>query len=212
MKHKLTTIIMALAAIGVALATHANAANITFNFLENGTNIDLGPSSTFTESGISLTASGFLTAGGATDLFAKNGGPVDMGLGTNIDSAHEINNSNFIQLTLPTMPPSTFNMVVAASVQSGSTAKVFFTTTPGTLAGATLLGTITTNFGSVSVPAGDQSGFIDITEGLAGSGNVLVASAQVTVVPEPSSVAFLALGAGALVTLRRRFSGALLPR
>ena len=135
-----------------------------------------------------------------------------MGLGTNIDSAHEINNSNFIQLTLPTMPPSTFNMVVAASVQSGSTAKVFFTTTPGTLAGATLLGTITTNFGSVSVPAGDQSGFIDITEGLAGSGNVLVASAQVTVVPEPSSVAFLALGAGALVTLRRRFSGALLPR
>jgi len=212
MKHKLITIIMALAAIGVALATQANAANITFNFLENGTNIDLGPSSTFTESGISLTASGFLTAGGATDLFAKNGGPVDMGLGTNIDSAHEINNSNFIQLTLPTMPPSTFNMVVAASVQSGSTAKVFFTTTPGTLAGATLLGTITTNFGSVSVPAGDQSGFIDITEGLAGSGNVLVASAQVTVVPEPSSLAFLALGAGSLLTLRRRFSGALLPK
>src|ERR1700726_1139471 len=126
MKHKLITIIMALAAIGVALATQANAANITFNFLENGTNIDLGPSSTFTESGISLTASGFLTAGGATDLFAKNGGPVDIGLGINNESAHEINNSTFIQLTLPTVPPSTFNMVVAASVQSGSNAKVYF--------------------------------------------------------------------------------------
>jgi len=213
MKHKLITIIMALAAIGVALATQANAANITFNFLENGTNIDLGPSSTFTESGISLTASGFLTAGGATDLFAKNGGPVDMGLGTNIDSAHEINNSNFIQLTLPTMPPSTFNMVVAASVQSGSNAKVYFTTTPGTLAGATLLGTITTNFGSVSIPAGDQTGFIDMTEGLAGStADVLLNSVTVTVVPESGTVAFLALGAGMLLTLRRRFSGALLPR
>ena len=213
MKHKLITIIMALAAIGVALATQANAANITFNFLENGTNIDLGPSSTFTESGISLTASGFLTAGGATDLFAKNGGPVDIGLGINNESAHEINNSTFIQLTLPTVPPSTFNMVVAASVQSGSNAKVYFTTTPGTLAGATLLGTITTNFGSVSIPAGDQTGFIDMTEGLAGStADVLLNSVTVTVVPESGTVAFLALGAGMLLTLRRRFSGALLPR
>ena len=110
MKHKLTTIIMALA--GIALAGQANAVN--FNFQENGSNLDLGTTSTFTESGLSLTASGFLTAGGTTHLFSKNLGGTETGLGTTTDPTgqHEIVTTNFVQLTLPTTPPSNFSLVL----------------------------------------------------------------------------------------------------
>ena len=59
MKHKFRTIIMALAVIGAGLATQAKAVNLTFQ--ENGGSMDLGPTSTFTNIGFSLTASGFIT-------------------------------------------------------------------------------------------------------------------------------------------------------
>ncbi len=193
---------MVLVGIGVVLAAQANA--VTFNFLENGSNLDLGPTSTFTESGISLTASGFLTAGGATDLYAKNLGSSETGLGLNIDPSgeHEITVTDFVQLTLPTNPPSTFGMLIAASVQPGESALVYFTTTPGSLTGATLLGTITTEGGSITVPPGDQVGFIDIT---AGAGNVLLSSVTVSsIVPDSGwTVALLAVALVGIEGLRR---------
>jgi hypothetical protein len=199
---------MALAAIGIELATQANAATITYSFQENGSNLNLGPTSTFTEGGFSLTASGFLTSGATTNLYAKSMGGDEIGLGTTSDSSgqHEIVTTNFIQLTLPTTPLSTFNMVFLASVQNSEQAKVFFTHTAGTLTGATLIGTINNADGSIPVPAADQGGFIDIT---AGAANVLLHGAQITTagtapVPEPSSLAFLALGAGGILILRRR--------
>ena len=46
MKHKFTTMIMVLVGM-VALAMQANAT--IFTFQENGSNLDLGPTSTFTE-------------------------------------------------------------------------------------------------------------------------------------------------------------------
>ena len=200
MKHKFTTMIMALAAMG-ALATQANA--VTFDFQSNGSNIDLGPTSTFTVGGFSLTASGFLTSGGTTDLYAKftSGNPSETGLGTAIDSEHEINTTDFIQLTLPTTPPSNFQMVLLASVQVGEQAKVYFTTTPGTLTGATLIGTITNADGSVNIPAGDQTGFIDIT---AGAANILLESATIAGVPDGgSAVALLGIALAGIEGVRR---------
>src|SRR6266550_4670514 len=189
MKHKLTTIIMALA--GIALAGQANAVN--FNFQENGSNLDLGTTSTFTESGLSLTASGFLTAGGTTHLFSKNLGGTETGLGTTTDPTgqHEIVSTNFVQLTLPTTPPSNFSLVL-------------LTSTPGTLAGATLIGTVTDADGKISIPAGDQTGFIDIT---AGAANILLESATfTTTVPDGgSTVALLGVALTAVEGARRLF-------
>jgi VPDSG-CTERM motif len=178
--------------IGVMFTTNAYA--VTFSFQENGSNLDLGPTSTFTEGGFSLTASGFLTSGGPTDLFAKNaadvGGSSEVGLGTTSDPTgdHEITTANFIQLTLPTTPPSHFQLVLLASVQGGEQAQVYFTTTSGTLTGATLIGTVTNADGSVTVPVGDQTGFIDIT---AGSKNVLLSAAVVNGVPDGGSTVSL---------------------
>ena len=204
MKYKFTTMIMALAAMG-ALATQANA--VTFDFQSNGQNVNLGPTSTFTVGGISLTASGFLTSGGPTDLYAKftPGDPTETGLGTNIDPSgqHEIITTDFVQLTLPTTPPTNFSMVLLASVQSGEQAKVYFTTTPGTLAGATLIGTLTGTNGSVTVPPGDQTGFIDIT---AGAANILLESATVSSVPDSgSAVALLGIALAGIEGVRRAF-------
>jgi len=198
---------MALAGTVVALATQANATTITYNFQENGSNLILGPTSTFTEGGFSLTASGFLTSspGATTDLYAKSLGGDEIGLGTNSDPSgqHEIVTTNFIQLTLPTTPPSNFQLVLLASVQTGEQAKVFFTTTAGTLTGATLIGTITSADGSVSIPPGDQTGFIDIT---AGNANVLLAGAQISTPTVPdggSAVALLGIALAAIEGLRR---------
>ena len=204
MKHRFTTIIMALAGLGVALATHANAVTLTYNFLENGSNAGLGATSIFTEGGFSLTANGFLTAGGPTGLYAKSLGVGETGLGTTSDPSgdHEIVTTNFVQLTLPTSPPSTFGMVLLASVQQGEQAKVYFTTTPGTLIGATLIGTVTNSDGSITVPAGDQTGFIDITAGVA---NVLLEGATITTsVPDGgSTIALLGVALGGIEGVSR---------
>ena len=204
MKHRFTTIIMALAGLGVALATHANAVTLTYNFLENGSNAGLGATSIFTEGGFSLTANGFLTAGGPTGLYAKSLGVGETGLGTTSDPSgdHEIVTTNFVQLTLPTSPPSTFGMVLLASVQEGEQAKVYFTTTPGTLTGATLIGTVTNSDGSITVPAGDQTGFIDIT---AGAANVLLEGATITTsAPDGgSTIALLGVALGGIEGVRR---------
>ena len=198
MKHKFTTMIMALAAMG-ALATQANA--ITFDFQSNGSNVPLGTTSTFTVGGFSLTASGFLTAGGTTNLFAKDLGGTETGLGTTSDPSgqHEIVTTNFVQLTLPTAPPSNFSMVLLTSVQTGESAQVFFTTTPGTLAGATLIGTLTAN-GSVTIPAIYQTGFIDIT---AGAANILLESATVSTPDSGSAVALLGIALAGIEGVRR---------
>lgn len=204
MKHKF--IITALVAMGAAFATQANA-DINFTFQENGSNVNLGPTSTFTESGFSLTASGFLTAGGTTDLFAKftSGDPSETGLGTFIDSLdHEILTTNFIQLTLPTTPPSNFTMILLGSVQAGESAQVYFTTTAGSLTGATLLGTLNAD-GSFAIPMANQVGFIDIT---AGSGNVLLAGATIVpTVPDGGTTAILlGVALSGLALIRRKLA------
>src|SRR6202011_3901966 len=175
-------------ALSIMLAAQSSAVTITF--LENGSNLDVGPTSIFTEGGFSLTASGFLTAGGTTHLYAKNlgsvGGSSEMGLGTTSDplGQHEITTGNFIQLALPTTPPSTFQLVLLTSVQSGESAMVFFTHTPGTLAGATFIGTVSNADGFINIPVGDQTGFLDIT---AGSKNVLLHGVVISAVPDSGS-------------------------
>ena len=196
--------LMALTAMGLALATQANA-TITFNFLENGNNKHLLSTTNFTESGVTLTASGFRTNGAAADLYSKytSGDPGETGLGMNTDlgNDHEIDVQHFIQLTLPTTPVYSLTSIMLGSVQNGESAKIYWTTTSGTLTGATLLDTIMNADGSFVIPfAYSASGYLDIT---AGAANVLLESAtfdvtptQYSGVPEPSTYV-----AGALMLL-----------
>jgi hypothetical protein len=189
---------MALVGMGIALATQANA--VTFTFQENGTG-DLGSNtSTFIESGISLTASAFLNNGNPTNLYVKNGPEADeFGLGTAADPTgnHEIFSGDFVQLTVPTSgsPSTTFDLIISGSTTLGESLDAFFTTTPGSISGATPIGSITTDGGSLVVPAFAQGpGFIDITASGPTNANVLLASVSVTPVPETGSVVLLAIG------------------
>jgi VPDSG-CTERM motif len=197
--------ILAVSAMSILFAVQSNA--VTINFLENGSNVPLGTTSVFTDGGFSITASGFLTAGGTTGLYAKNegniGGSNEMGLGTTSDPTgdYEITTSNFIQLRLPTTPPSNFQLVLLTSVQSGESAKIYFTHTPGTLVGATLIQTVTNADGSVTIPGMDQSGYIDITAGLK---NVLLNGIVIQAVPDGgSTVALFGFALAGIAFIRR---------
>jgi hypothetical protein len=182
---KNTKILLALGCLGVGLAIPARA--ITFTFQENGSNLILGNSSTFTESGISITASGFDTSvnpPGASALFAKftSGDPAETGLGMVTDTFggtdHEIDHVHFIQLDLSNLKGTTSALLYISSIQSGESGQVYYTKTAGSLAGATqILPTLLAN-GSVDITAAVNAGyFIDVT---AGSGNVLLMTLSAT--------------------------------
>ena len=197
--------ILAISAMSIMLAVQSDA--VTINFLENGSNVGLGTTSVFTDGGFSITASGFLTAGGTTGLYAKNlgniGGSNEMGLGTTSDPTgdHEITTGNFIQLSLPTTPASVFRLVLLTSVQPGESAKIYFTNTPGTLFGAQPIGTVTNSDGSITIPGNPQSGYIDITAGLK---NVLLNGIVIDAVPDGGwTVALFGFALAGIAFIRR---------
>lgn len=162
---KINKVLLSLTALGMALAAQANT--ITFTFLENG-NGDLGPSSTFTEGGITLTA----TASPGEHLYAKNGGGDENGLGLAALDDHEIDADHFIQLTVPTVPGSSLKLLFLGSVQPGELANLYFSTTLGVLGSPILGGTVTSDgFFDISSLG---PGYIGITGGGIAGGNVLL--------------------------------------
>ena len=155
----------ALVIVGFGVA--AQATPITFNFFENGLGT-LGTSSTFTESGVSVTAYGFTSGGVATALYAKNGGVGEMGLGIASDSDHEINSSTFVQLNLTTLSGSSLSSLFFGSVQSGETALIYFSNTLGLLGAP--IGSVTSDStfdvtsylnGYVGVTTSGVQGYVD---------------------------------------------------
>ena len=184
---------MSLACMGLAVAAQANT--ITWNFQENGTGNLGSTTSTFTESGYSLTATGY----GGGNLWVKNSGGDENGLGLQNTQDHEITGNTMIQLTLPTAPPSNLQLVIIGSVQSGEKASVYWSPTAGSLLGSTLIGSLTGVDGSVNV-AGYNTGFISIVGGGSGGANVLLDSVS-AIVNVPDGGTTVALLGGALTAL-----------
>lgn len=167
MKNKILT---TLAVIGFAVA--AQAVPVTFNFLENGSNLALGNTSTFTEGGVSITA----YASGRDILYAKNlGVGVETGLGLTSDPSgqNEITPGHFIQLGLPTTPITALSLLFVQSVTGGETALIYHSATLGVL--GTLIGTLTGSGQSIDVSA-FTTGYIGVTAGTGGGQNVLIES------------------------------------
>lgn len=189
-------IILLFAAVG-AFALTANALPVTIHFQESG---DVGPTATFDQDGFDLTLSAFLTAGGTTHLYVVDAA------GTTADPSgqNKIATNAFVQLTVPTSPASNLDFVSIGDIGTGESALVYFTHTAGTLAGATLLGTLTAD-GSVAIGSLYQKGFIDIT---AGAGNVLLTGAQISEVRKVPDAGFtaslLGMGLVGLAALRRK--------
>src|SRR6185437_12639236 len=126
----------------------AQAATVIWDFMPATSGV-LGTTATYGSSPVlsppeNIVASGFGPSG-PVNLFGKNDGPGEGGLGRNNDSSgeHEITPGSFIQLSLSqlTLPPLTSTHVSfeASSTQNIEGWRVYGTNTAGTLSGATLL-------------------------------------------------------------------------
>jgi hypothetical protein len=195
MKIKNLLAITALVGLGVS----AQATTITF--LENGQNLALGPSSTFTEGSASLTAYG--NPQGA-NLYAKNLGSGEQGLGltSDLSGQHEISGGNFIQLLSGT-GAGQFDVqsLLMNSTTGGEVANFYYSAVLGTL--GTLIGSVNSNT-SFAILSQYQNGYIGIA---AGSGNVLLSTAtgvENTVPDGGSTVALLGLALTGVGLIRRK--------
>ena len=193
---KIQHILTAAALLGIGLS--AQAVTLNYTFQENGTGT-LGASSTFTEGGYSIVATGV-----GDTLYGKNLGAGETGLGVTSDFDHEINANGWVQLDVSQLIGSSLATIFLSSIQAPDTAKVYFSDTAGTL--GTLISTLTTD-GSLDITSYLSHRYIDVT---AGAGNVLVAGLTATIpnrVPDGgTTVAMLGGALTALGLIRRKLS------
>ena len=172
---------------------------------------DLGTSHTYTLGSTSVTAYGFngTTIGSATDLYGKNGGGTENGLGiANTGSEHEITSSTFISLDVSQIS-GPFSLAIG-STQGVEGFTLCFETSKGVTGGGSC-----TSYNSplgdpdvvsgLTLPGGDK--FITIRgDGHPEGGNVLLDSITYTTAPtpEPSSLALLGTGILAAAGVVRR--------
>ena len=123
------------------------ATSYVFNFSPSGPGHNVGPTENYSAGGATLAASGWLVAGGATDLYQKYtaGQSYETGLGVAADPDHEIPPPYFVQLDVSDLIAKGFDWIsfTLGSLQTGEQANVYGITTSGTLSGATLLTTLT---------------------------------------------------------------------
>ncbi len=194
---KLKLFLTALAVVGFSAAVQANT--VTWNFLENGLG-NLGNSSTFTESGIALTAYGYTTANSPTALYAKNESPGESGLGIASDAEFEINTTTYVQLLLTTTPAANLTSLFFGSVQQGETANIYYSAVLGSI--GLLVGSVTSDTTFDLTPY--LTGYIGVTaSGVQGynNPNVLIASVTGTYNNTPDGGTTAMFLGGALVGL-----------
>jgi hypothetical protein len=204
MKNKY--LLTAIAVVGFSVA--AQATTVTWNFLENGSDVTLGNSATFTESGYTLTAYGFNVSGNTpTALYAKNDGVGEQGLGIASDPLdHEINPTAYVQLFTTTTPASSLTSLLLGSVQAGEIANIYVSSTLGSL--GSFVGTVTsdTTF-DISSYIGEYVGVTASGSSPDGLPNVLLGTVTGTVgVPDGGTTVMLLGGAlMGLGLLKRKF-------
>lgn len=178
-----------------------NPTQITWNF--NSPAGILGTSQTYTVDGITLTAYGFSSPGNPTDLYGKNSGGDEKGLGINGLSNDEIGGTSFIQLNLSQLLAQyNTGFLTLGSVQKGENYDVWLSSGLGTLGTEIVTnGTLDQIQFPVSLVKG--SPYLGISAG--SSGNVLLGSLSVNQTPEPTTLALFGTGLILAAFLFRRY-------
>ena len=189
-------------AASLLLAAPVLATTYTFDFSlspASTTNLDPGPSETYTSNAVTITAYGFSAADTATDLFLKSSGPDETGVGLKIDADHEISGNGFVQVDLANLIAAAggSSSVTIGSVQFRENFSLFSSSTLGTV-GSPLFAAV--NCGTASctetVTLSTTNHFLTVMGGgTLGDKNVVLSQlTATTAVPEPSTV--LLLGSG----------------
>jgi hypothetical protein len=206
MKHLFTIAAMFLA--GGLSSTFATS--YVFNFSPSGPGHDVGPTENYTAGGATIVASGWLVAGGATDLYQKYtaGQSYETGLGITADPDHEVPPPYFVQLDVSDLIAKGFDWVSfkLGSLQANEQANIYGIATSGTLGGATLLTTL------VGKPLEQTWGialtgkylYFGITGGGTAGADPVIESAT-TRVPDGGSVVLLLASALLAVAGSRKF-------
>ena len=113
------------AAVVLLCVAPAQAGTVTFDLsMPSGV---LGTSQTYTAGPFTITAYGFDSSGNPTDLYGKDLGGDESGLGLNNDPSgqHEICCGNYIQLDLSSLVNNPGLAITISSVQSGETCDIW---------------------------------------------------------------------------------------
>jgi hypothetical protein len=196
---KLRLKLLALAAAGMACSLPAFADSFT----APGGN--LGTSHTFTINGTSVTATGYSSTGVTTNLYFKNFGGDETGLGLAGSLENEISGTSFVQFGLNN---SSFAgkgaTLILGSVGAGESYSVYGSNVAGTQ--GTLLGSGGSSNLTFTLPTVQPYQYVSVS---APKGNVLVQGVQTASIstPEPGTVFLLLTGMlgmiGAAAFLRR---------
>ena len=175
----------------------------SFNFASTLGN--LGTTDTLTSGSFSVVATGYSAPGMTTDLFAKNEGPNEIGMGIANGTDHEISGTSFIQLNLTQiMSTNPSSLIVGiGSIQNPDTYQIWGSNTAGAL--GTLLASNQTAF-TFNLSSFGQYDYISV---VSPTGTVLVDGLTVNEpteatrsASEPGSGALLLLGLAALAGIR----------
>ena len=197
-------------------ASGANATAVLFNLGSPTGN--LGTTETYTNAatGLSIIATGYNAKGKKTDLYGKNGGGDEVGLGLTTDTTgdHEIQfHEGFVQLDLSDLfgkvkSGSTF--FATGSATEGEEWGVYGSNKAGTYNSSNLLshGTVETSQLFKDLGTYTYYDFVELNQTRGQGNNFLIAKITTTTgVPEPATWAMMLIGfagVGAAVRMSRR--------
>lgn len=177
----------------VFLTAPAWATSTVWNFdSPTGT---LGVSQAYSSNDLGITAYGFSSAGTSTDLYGKQDGGDENGLGISGLANNEIGGSAFIQLCLVLVEDGglqnpQFDLAIG-SVQNGEGYAIYGSNVMGSLGNLILTGNLDETF--FSVPGAVNYKFLSIQ---ATTGNVLVSSLSAAASPTPEPGSLVLFGSG----------------